>query len=373
MRVLWAQIAEIEEEDKDIQRLRCQVIDPIADNLGFIQALHYLVFGPPLQAGQLVLLNMTAIDLGLGTGGLAFVQPNLSFSDYGQMDRHAPERKDGHIMKLRYSPLQREVMAVEEPSSLYHELLRTADSLQGLPVVCCSLHSQAVLVAAAIKSCKPEARVVYCMTDEAALLVGLSDVLRAARTLGLIDACISCGQAIGGDLEAVNIYSGLLAAKLACRADYAVCSIGPGVVGTGTAFGHGGLAQAQALNAVAALGGLPVATLRLSEADSRPRHLGLSHHSRTVLGRACLAKALVALPNDISAAFLNELREALKDSGISARHQVVELASQIDEIDMRGLRVTSMGRSERDDPVFFKAALAAGVLAANSMMSAHLA
>jgi hypothetical protein len=267
-------------------------------------------------------------------------------------------------MKLRYTPLQHEVLSVEEPASPHHAALEQACSLEGAPVVCCELHSQVPLVAAAVRHIRAEARVVYCMTDEAALLASFSTILAQMRESGLLDACITCGQAFGGDLEAVNLYSGLLAAATVCKADVIVCAQGPGIVGTATRFGHGGLAQAQALNAAAALDGVPIAPLRLSFADARERHQGVSHHTLTALGQACLAEAVIPLPDDLLPKQAEMIDRQLTEAGILDRHGLINVSVQRDAIDLRGLEVMTMGRAQADDPAFFSASFAAGIRAA---------
>ena len=354
MRLQWAQIVEANPPVAGVQKLRCQTIE-VPGAGSYLSAIHYLAFGPAVAVGQMVLLNVTALDLELGTGGWAFAVPAKSFSDY--------QPTNGHVIKLRYTPLQREVQSVEEPSSPNHQIMHTANSLDGLPVVCCSLHSQVPLVAAAIKHLDSQARIVYCLTDQAALMMSFSELVGDCLKCQLIDATVSCGQAMGGDLEAVNLHSGLLAARWVLKADYVICAIGPGVVGTDTPFGHGGIAQAEALNAVYALAGQPVASLRVSAVDQRSRHWGLSHHSASALGRACLAPVTVALPSDLDAAFLQLLQKELQNSGISQRHQVVLAESLLEEVDLRGVKPSSMGRGLAQDPPFFKAACCAGVVA----------
>src|SRR5699024_11447822 len=74
-------------------------------------------------------------------------------------------------------------------------------------------------------------------------------------------------------------------------ADVTIVSQGPGNLGTGTGWGFSGVQSAEALHAAAVLGGQGVATLRVSEADERERHRGLSHHSSTAYGRALLARS----------------------------------------------------------------------------------
>ncbi|MCL2756847.1 MAG: DUF3866 family protein [Coriobacteriia bacterium] len=299
---------------------------------------------------------MTALDLDLGTGGLAFVIPTEEMEQ---------DLKQGHIMKLRYTPLQREVLALDEQDSPYHAIMEQAHSLDGLPVVCCALASQVPLVAAAIKTKQPQARIVLCMTDEASLMFAFSDSFQAARDTGLIDEAISCGQALGGSLEAITLHSGLLAARHVLGADACIVSIGPGTPGSATPYGHGGIAQGEAINAVAALEGLPIAALRLSFAETRKRHHGVSHHSIIALGRICLARACIPVPGDLTPEQKAEVFKTLADAGLPERHDIVELPPNASGFDLRGLKVTTMGRTQEDDPVFYSASFAAGMLAAS--------
>jgi hypothetical protein len=273
----------------------------------------------------------------------------------------------GHIMKLRYTPLQRDVLAVESPESVYHELMAHADDLGGCPVVCCGLHSHVPLVAAAVKAVDPDLRVAYCMTDQAALPIALSEVVRESRRAGLLDATITCGQAFGGDLEAVNVHSGLVAARHVTGADVIIVGIGPGVVGTATPLGHGGIAQGEALNAVASLGGKPIACMRVSFADTRQRHRVVSHHTLAALTRIALAPVKVAVPRlePEQAAALDGM---LEEAGVWERHERVESSPDPTVPDMRGVVVTTMKRGFAQDSAFFFAAYAAGEIAARSAL-----
>jgi hypothetical protein len=202
------------------------------------------------------------------------------------------------------------------------------------------------------------------MTDEAALLASFSTLLVLMRQSGLLSASISCGQAFGGDYEAVNIYSGLLAASVVCEADIIICAQGPGIVGTATRFGHGGMAQAEALNAASVLDGVPIAMPRISFADARQRHQGVSHHSLTALGRACLIQAIVPLPRKLPNEQAKMIEKQLEQAGILERHGLVHVDFDEREIDLKGIEVHTMGRSQADDPAFFSVAFAAGIFAA---------
>jgi len=258
--------------------------------------------------------------------------------------------------------MQHDVLSVEEQGSPHHEVMATAEDLLGLPVACCGLHSQAPLVAAAVKSSFPTAKVVYVMTDQAALPIALSDVIRSSVDSGLIDSTITCGQAFGGDLEAVNLHSALLVAKHVTKADVAIAAIGPGVTGTATPFGHGGVAQGEAINAVAVLGGAPVAVLRMSFADSRKRHRGVSHHTLAALSKVALAKAYVAVPR-LPGEQAGIVERMLEQSGVWHLHKQA-LVEQALAPSLRDVEVRTMGRGPGDDPAFFLAAFAAGEVCA---------
>ena len=354
MRLVWATVKSVRHDSEDVQRVVVDVDDGAPGS-----AVVYVALVGRCATGDRVLLNTTAVELGLGTGGDHFVVARQGTGSGVVLDRPS----GGHVMKLRYSPLQLDVVSVESPESPDHEAMAAADSLDGMPVVCCGLHSQVPLVAAAIKQADPSLRVAYCMTDQAALAMALSEVIASSVAAGLIDATISCGQAFGGQYESVNLHSGLLAARWVARADVAVVAIGPGVVGTATPFGHGGVAQGEAINAAGALGGTPVACLRMSFADARERHRGVSHHTLTALSRVALAPALVAVPA-LPHEFLHAIELDLAASGAWEIHRRADSpAGSAQEPDLRGVQVTTMGRGARDDPAFFSAAFAAGDIA----------
>jgi hypothetical protein len=299
------------------------------------------------------------VDLALGTGGDHFVVARDDGSTV-TLD----EQSGGHVMKLRYTPLQRDVLSAEERPGPSHEALEAADSLTGMPVVCCGLHSQIAHAAAAVKTVWRGARVVYVMTDAAALPLALSNLVRECEGAGLLDGTVTCGQAFGGGLESINLYSGLLAARHVLGADVAVVANGPGVVGTDTLFGHGGVVLGEAVNAAASLDGLPVAVLRLSFADERPRHYGVSHHTLLALTRVTLARARVAVPS-LPSDRAHTIDTLLDDAGVWRMHERAESSIGPDLLpDTRGVKVRTMGRSVAEDPVFFAAAGAAGDVAA---------
>jgi hypothetical protein len=310
----------------------------------------------PVAVGDRVVVNTTAVELGLGTGGWHVVHWNLARDAWS-------ERGPGHILKARYTSLQADVGSTEE-----HAVGRLADleSVDGMPVVVAGLHSQLPAVAAAYKQAAPGGRLVYVMTDGAALPLALSDLVAALRARGLLDATVTCGQAFGGDHEAVSLFSALVVARNLCGADAAVVAMGPGVVGTGTRLGFSAIEVGPALDAAAAVGATPLACLRASFADPRPRHQGLSHHSATALGLACRSRVTVPVPL-VGGAEEARLRADLAAAGLDARHEIVGVRPPdvLALFDRHGLAVQSMGRPAAADPVLFACAAAAGALAAD--------
>ena len=316
-----------------------------------------------------VLLNTTAVDLELGTGGSHFVMANLT----APVDREKAEPEPGHIMKLRYTPNQIKVLAAEEPDSPFHELMVSCTSLADTPVVCCSLHSMLPAVAAAVKAFNNDLKVVYVMTDGAALPLGFSKMAAVLKREGLIDGTVSVGHAFGGQVEAVNIYSGLLAAKAILNAEVIIVAMGPGIVGTGTPFGFSGMEQAGIIHAVHALEGRSIAVPRIGFADARERHKGLSHHSRTILGRAVLVESHVSLPI-MKAPQHNMIVRQMQECGITAKHKIVLDKGEpgLDMLKLHNIRVTTMGRSVAEEPEFFLAASCAGRIAARMVAGEQL-
>lgn len=305
--------------------------------------------------GDRVLLNVGALERELGTGGYALV---VALPDRLPPDG-ATGPEVGHLVKARYTPAQAMVLGVDEQDSPSHELLRDADSLDGMPVVVADLHSALPAVVAAVLADRPGTRVAYVGTDGGALPLWFSRTVAALRAAGLLAGCVTVGQAFGGDLEAVTVHSGLLAALLCLGAEVAVVTQGPGNLGTGTRWGFSGVAAGEAVNAAGVLGGRPVASLRISTADSRPRHRGVSHHSLTAYGRVALVPADVAVP-DFDEPLGGEIRGAVEPLGQRHRLVRVPLDGLAEALQSVPVPLSTMGRSLAEDPAYFLAAAAAG-------------
>jgi hypothetical protein len=330
---------------------------------GDVRALAYEpVVGRP-EVGDRVLLNTTAVSMDLGTGGYAMV---VALPERLPAD---PPPGPGHLVKARYTPLQTTVLGVDEQDAPSHEALRNADDLEGMPVVVADLHSAVPAVVAGVRSGAPEARAVYVMTDGGALPLWFSRSVAGLRDAGWLASVVTVGQAFGGDAEAVTLHSGLLAARHLFRADVVVVAQGPGNLGTGTRWGFSGVACGEAVNATTILGGRSVASLRISEADPRERHQGVSHHSLTAYGKAALTSADVVVP-ELDGDFGEKVRTQLV--GLSRHHLVtVPVDGLLEELRKSPVPLSTMGRGLDDDPVYFLAAAAAGRHAANLLRQDH--
>lgn len=326
-----------------------------------ILALAYReVVGEP-QVGDQVLLNTNALERGLGTGGLALV---VALPD--RLPPDAPEGP-GHLVKARYTPLQTMVFGVDEQDSPHHGALSDADDLAGMPVVAADLHSSLPAVVAAVRADRPGTRVAYLMTDGGALPAAFSRTAGALREAGWLDAVITVGQAYGGDLEAVTVHSGLLAAHHVVGADLVVVAQGPGNLGTGTRWGFSGVSAGEALNAAALLGGRGVAALRVSGADPRERHRGISHHSHTAYGRVLNRPAEVPVPElgghpGIPAGLADQVADqaATLCRAPHLTRRDIALDGLDEALQDSPVRLSTMGRGVTEDPGAFLAAAAAG-------------
>ena len=329
---------------------------------GLLSALAYPALVGTPQPGDVVLLNTAALDLELGTGGYAMV--------VALPDRLPPDPPElGRLVKARYTPQQVSVPGVDAQESAHHAILAAADSLAGMPVVIADLHSALPAVLAGLLHDRPGTRVAYVMSDGGALPIWLSRTVAALRAAGWLQACVTVGQAFGGDLEAVTLHSGLLAARLVLDVEAVVLAQGPGNLGTGTRWGYSGVAAGEAINAVAALGGRPVASLRISDADPRTRHRGISHHSRTAYGRVALAPADVVvpeLPEPLGTAVEADLAE------LGGRHRIVRVRTDglLQALRATPVVLSTMGRTLDQDLAYFVAAGAAGRHAA-SLLEGH--
>jgi len=314
-------VTKILEQHDDLVRLEVDGVPCVA----------YPELTGPIALDDEVLVNSQARELELGSGGFDVLYANLT------RGLELPAGQGAHVVKLPYTPAQFAALHAEEGTEL-------AAELDGMPVVCCSLHSQ---LAATCAGLGEGVRVAYVQLEGGALPLGLSDTVRTLSQRGLLSSTVSQGACFGGEVECVNVASALAWAA-ATGHQAVVCAVGPGIVGTASRLGHGGVAAAAAANFASALGGSPVLAVRVSSADRRERHRGISHHTRAVV-ELCLGDVRIAWPKGLDAPEWLESREEVDVEGW-------------DEA-CAGLPLSHMGRGPDLEPWFFAAAFAAGRVA----------
>lgn len=317
-----------------------------------------------ISLGDLILVNTTAIELRLGTGGYHFVIANLSKPTVENLNT-------GHIMKLRYTPSQINCMAVEAQESPYHKVFNEFDSLDGLPVIVGTLHSMVAPVSIYIKSQNPNLKLCYIMTDGGALPIYLSDIIRCLKQEKIIDAAITYGNAFGGDFECINIYTALITAKEVIKADAVIVCMGPGIIGTETKYGFSGIEQGSIIDAANKLKGYVIQIPRISFSDKRDRHYGISHHSITVLKDICCTKANIAIPLLENNEQLLRIKEQIEENRLDSLHNI----NYVDYEDInrvllnRTEYLSKMGKGFFEDKEYFITSAAAGKLVVNSFVN----
>ncbi len=315
------------------------------------------------EVGDELIVNVQALDLGLGSGGFDVVHVNLTRGLSGSGASGA------HVMKLNYTSLQHTVVPVEE-EALGLPLERPAGVL--------ALHGQLAAVAWAFAAAAPDARLGYVQTEGGALPGGHSRTVRELRERGLLAGHLTAGAAFGGEGEAITTAGALHHGLRALGWDAAVCGPGPGIVGSASTLGHGGMAALDSAHAALALGAPTLIVARMSSGDQRERHRGISHHTLTVLD-LLIEPVSVALPAGMRSPVGVDLRAGLgavfgggQSSPRPALALDVERPVRITRHDWRratvdlpgyaasGLAASTMGRTLAQDPLFFGAALAGG-------------
>jgi hypothetical protein len=353
----------------------------------------------PCEAGDEVIVNVQALDLGLSSGGFDVVHVNLTRGldhtppeDRTSLEDHGPPEDHAHrvdptrprVMKLNYSSLQHAVEPVEEVTPALGD--------EGLalplerPVAVLGLHGQLAAVAWALAQQRPDARVGFVQTPGGALPGGHSRTVAMLRERELLAGHVTAGASYGGEAEAITTAGAIHHGIRKLGWDAVVCGPGPGIVGSRSPLGHGGLHALDSAHAALALGAPALLVARMSSADSRPRHRGVSHHTLTVLD-LLLEPVTVALPAGIRSPAGADLRAKLGSVFGSSTDARPQLALDVDRptgkgpaglsrhdwrrapVDLpgylaSGLPAVTMGRDLVQDPLFFAAALAGGAVLA---------
>jgi hypothetical protein len=299
-----------------------------------------------MREGDEVVVNVAALDLNLGSGGFDVVHVNLT------RGLEAGGGGDAHVMKLNYTSLQYPIAPVERQA--VGDMADMQPKVPPVPTLVLPLHGHLAPAVWAVSQVAPGLRVGYVQTGGAALPGSFSRDVKQLRERGLLAGHITAAPAYGGEHEAFSTVGALDAAATDLEWDAILIGPGPGIIGSGTAYGHGGMAALDNAHAALSLGLPTLISPRLSTSDPRARHRGLSHHTRTVL-QLLLAPVDVAIPEEEP-----EVAEALE----AFPHRVEQVPTDLDGYSAAAMPSTTMGRSLQEDPLFFKAPLAAGTFLA---------
>jgi hypothetical protein len=295
-----------------------------------------------MREGDEVIVNVAALDLGLGSGGFDVVHVNLTRGLEGGGGG------DAHVMKLNYTSLQHPVESVERPAG--RVIADISTKVATLPVAVLPLHGHLAPAAWAAAQTAPGLRVGYVQTGGGALPGSFSRDVKQLRELNLLCGHITAAPSYGGEHETLSTIGALDAAGTDLNWDAILIGPGPGIIGSDTAYGHGGISALENAHAALSLGLPTLISPRLSSSDPRDRHRGLSHHTRTVL-QLLLSQVEVPIPDGEP-----EVAAALEPFD----HHIEQVPVDLNAYAATGLPTKTMGRSLQDDPLFFKAPLASG-------------
>lgn len=342
-------VVKILRDTVSIQELQVQLADGELE-----KAIHYTEWMGRVDVGDRLLLNTTAVSLSLGSGGFHFIMAKLDPHDESTVGQN--HFANGHIMKMRYTPFQFAVQGTEEENSPYHPFFKQVNpqELKGTPVLIGELHSMLPAICLRLNGLVGREKVrmpkvCYIMTDSASLPLAYSKNVADLKEKGLLAYTITIGQAFGGDLECVNIFSALHAAITICQAEVIIITPGPGVVGTGTILGFGGMEQVFLLQGVSLLGGKGIFIPRVSYSDPRERHYGISHHSLTVLRFSRDFPLFLNLADDPF--LLKQLKDPSPHHELILHNQQMDDCQGIPKEDLKLLK--TMGRNMQEDAPFF--------------------
>jgi len=295
-----------------------------------------------MREGDEVVVNVAALDLGLGSGGFDVVHVNLTRGLAGGGEGGE------HVMKLNYTSLQHPVEAVEAAGAGDHDGGRGDTPHRAVSVLVIPLHGHLAPATWAAAEEHPDLRIGYVQTGGGALPGSLSRDVAELRERGLLCGHVTVAPSYGGEQEALSVAGALRAVGW----EAAIVGPGPGIIGSETDFGHGGMAALDSAHAALSLALPTLLSPRLSSADPRERHRGVSHHT-LIVAAMLLAPVTIPLPAD-------RPEIAAELAAAAPRHRIVEASTSLEAYAASGLPTRTMGRSIEEDPLFFAAPLAAG-------------
>ena len=312
------------------------------------KAINYENITGNIKVGDQVIVNTTACTLNLGTGGYHFVISNVSYPS-----KHID--KDGHGMKMKYTPMQIKCLLTEECNNRYQKYFNEPVDLSKGLIYIGELHSMLPPLCAGLKYySKGRVKIAYIMTDHGALPLSFSKSVLTLKNKNLLNTTITTGNAFGGDYECVNIYTSIITAFEIAKCDVVIITMGPGILGTQTKYGFSGLELGLYVDMIAKLEGRCLYIPRIMFNDKRNRHLGISHHSITILSEIINNPVPIILPIMETKQMKYVYRQLMRNS-LTKKHQVkfIDGKGITNAIKYYELFTTTMGRGIYEEPVFF--------------------
>lgn len=321
-----------------------QILEIEYENGEIAKAINLLDSNKELDIGEYVLVNITAKKLNLGTGGYDFILPADKF--------FYPSK--GHIMKLRYTPLQFSVLTEEEKNP---ELFNKVPYFNNMVIVVCELHSMVLPICVYLKERKNDLKICVILTDWGMLNAKLSSNLGFLKANGFVDYTITCQEAFNGDFECINEVDSLIFSQN-LGADIVIIAPLPGIVGTGTRFGFSAFNAVNVIEDIYRFGGSAIFPIRVSKSDKRERHKFLSHHSLTMLS---YVNSSVEIPifKFEDQLFFNSTYKDLNNYRSKHKITVIEKIDEGIVIKYKDILKT-MGKGFEDDNVYFLQLFAVG-------------
>lgn len=346
-----AKVYDIKQENDDIQMLQISIVG------GCDRALNYVKETGRCNVGDVIYVNTIGVRLGLGTGGYHIVYCNISRNLEIETKY---DRAEGHIIKMKYTPMQFRVKSIEE----YNEFKSLFDSpvdLNGKPVIYAMLHSMLPPVACTIKYKNPDVRITCIYTYGGSMNAKNSFILRELKSKGLVDYIVTIGECHGGDFEAINIYTALIYSFMKLSSDIVIVCCGPGIAGTSTYYGFSTLDFILPVYAGKSLGCTPILIPRVSFSEERKRHTGLSMQTVALLSCLDFPVYVPFLKNE----GLSMIYSILEKNKINKKHNVEEVSEAFAKKSMEkwGIDGKVMGRSYNEDTYYFENCSAAGIFA----------
>ena len=346
----WGRVISIIYENCDIQIIEVK-INSIEKAINYINETGFV------KKGDEVILNTAAVRLNLGTGGYHFVYFNKS----AKLLSCELNRTDGHIIKMKYTPLQQRYKTIEE-NPAYSGFFDEGIKVKNKPVLIAALHSMLFPSVCGIKQKKPDARITVIYTYGGAINVGFSNNIKTLKELNLINDVITSGECYGGDYESINVYTSLIFSFNVLKSDAAIICCGPGVAGTSTYYGFSTLDMILPAYISNLSGCRTILIPRISFMDNRKRHYGLSMQTIAILDSLNFKVIVPILNSDHNKVIIDKISKFNLDK----RHNFVFIDNDISYICTEYEKyMNMMDRCYKDDSYYFNNCAASGYFAIN--------